>query len=94
MTQTELPQEVRQMRFEEIYGKWLKAKGFLPLAFSHPCRYEDDGTEGLKDKRLARASARRAESKSGHFICCKREHLYLLRTEILRPHDYFRGLSR
>lgn len=71
MTRTELLQEVKRMRFEEVYKGWTERRltqeeaaqvlGVCARTFRRLIgRYEDDGTEGLKDKRLARASARRA----------------------------------
>ena len=71
MTRTELLQEVRRMRFEEVYKGWTARRltqeeaaqvlGVCARTFRRLLgRYEDDGTEGLKDKRLASASARRA----------------------------------
>lgn len=71
MRRTELLQEVRKMRFEEVYGIWGKRKitqeaagrmlGVSDRTFRrYVDRYEDDGLEGLMDKRLTQASSRRA----------------------------------
>ena len=71
MRRTELLQEVRKMRFEEILGVWNKRDitqeeaarmlGVSDRTFRRYIdRYEEDGLEGLKDKRLSQASRRRA----------------------------------
>lgn len=71
MKRTEILQEVRQMRFEEVYKGWTARRltqedaaqvlGVCARTFRRliGC-YEDDGIEGLRDKRIASASARRA----------------------------------
>jgi transposase len=64
-------QEIRKMRFEEIYLGWSESRlsqdeAALILGVSdrtfrrHIDRYEEDGMDGLMDKRLSQASARRA----------------------------------
>ena len=71
MRRTELLQEVRKMRFEEILGIWnrrditqeeaARMLGVSDRTFRRYIgRYEDDGLEGLKDKRISQASRRRA----------------------------------
>src|SRR4030065_1456198 len=71
MRKTEMLQEVRNMRFEEIYGTWTerhltqeeaaRVLGVCSRTFRRYIdRYEEEGTEGLKDKRLTQASFRRA----------------------------------
>lgn len=64
-------QEIRKMRFEEMYEGWQKGRlsqeeaarvlGVCPRTFRRQiCRYEESGLEGLSDKRLTQASHRRA----------------------------------
>jgi transposase len=71
MKRTELLQEVRKMRFEEIYGGWQERRlsqeeaarmlGVCERTFRRQIsRYEESGLEGLMDKRLSQASHRRA----------------------------------
>ena len=71
MKRTELLQEIRRMRFEELYGGWRKGRlsqeeaaqilGVCNRTFRRQiCRYEENGLEGLNDKRLTQASHRRA----------------------------------
>ena len=71
MRKTEMMQEIRKMRFEEIYGRWEKKRisqeeaaqilGVCSRTFRRQiCRYEENGLEGLNDKRLTQASHRRA----------------------------------
>ena len=59
------------MRFEELYLSWQERRlsqeeaarvlGVCPRTFRRQiCRYEEDGLEGLNDKRLTQASHRRA----------------------------------
>ena len=71
MTRTQLLQEIRQMRFEEAYGGWQERRltqeeaarllGVCERTFRrYVDRYEDEGLEGLVDKRLGQVSARRA----------------------------------
>jgi transposase len=69
MTRTTVLQEVRQMRFEELYTR--RQRGELTMAEAAEMlgvtertfrrwstRYESDGVAGLEDRRLGRASAR------------------------------------
>ena len=71
MRRTQVLQEVRIMRFEEAYGGWQEGRltqeeaarllGVCERTFRRQInRYEDDGIQGLIDKRLAQASHRRA----------------------------------
>ena len=71
MRRTELLQEVRKMRFEEAYGGWQERRltqeeaarllGVCERTFRrYVDRYEEEGMDGLVDKRLGRVSARRA----------------------------------
>lgn len=71
MRRTEWLQETRIMRFEQAYNGWKQSRmtqeeaacllGVSSRTFRrHINRYEEKGLEGLYDKRLARASHRRA----------------------------------
>ena len=71
MTRTQVLQEIRRMRFEEAYGGWQSRRltqeeaarllGVCDRTFRrYVDRYEDEGLDGLADKRLAQVSARRA----------------------------------
>lgn len=71
MRRTEVFQEVRTMRFEEAYGGWQGGRltqaeaarllGVCERTFRRQInRYEDEGIQGLKDKRLFQESHRRA----------------------------------
>jgi transposase len=71
MRRTEMLQEIRKMRFEEIYLGWSESRlsqeeaalilGVCDRTFRRQIdRYEEDGMDGLLDKRLSQASARRA----------------------------------
>ncbi|OPL14609.1 MAG: transposase [delta proteobacterium MLS_D] len=71
MRRTELLQETRKMRFEELYTSWTDGHvtqeqaalvlGVCDRTFRRYInRYEEDGLEGLSDKRLTQASHRRA----------------------------------
>ena len=71
MRRTEVLQEVRKMRFERVYTGWkdraltqeeaARILGVSDRTFRRYIdRYEDDGLEGLLDKRLVEASHRRA----------------------------------
>lgn len=71
MKRTEMLQEVRKMRFQEIYGNWTERRltqeeaarvlGVCSRTFRRYIdRYEEEGLEGIKDKRLTQASFRRA----------------------------------
>ena len=69
MRRTEIIQEIRIMRFEEAYGVWTEGRltqeeaarilGVCDRTFRRYIhRYEEDGMEGLLDKRLTQASFR------------------------------------
>lgn len=69
MRRTEVLQEVRMMRFEEAYGGWQEGRltqeeaarilGVCERTFRRQInRYEDEGIEGLMDRRLSQASHR------------------------------------
>ena len=71
MRRTEVQQENREMRFEETYLGWKESRltqesAALILGVSdrtfrrYVDRYEDEGLEGLMDRRLTQASYRRA----------------------------------
>ena len=71
MTRTQLLQELRRMRFQEAYGGWQERRltqeeaarllGVCERTFRrYVDRYEDEGLDGLLDKRLGEVSARRA----------------------------------
>jgi len=71
MRRTELMQELRKMRFEEAYEGWTESRltqeeaarvlGVCGRTFRRYInRYEDNGMEGLLDKRLTQISFRRA----------------------------------
>ena len=63
MKRTEILQENRKMRFEDVYGGWQKRRlsqdeaaeilGVCSRTFRRQiCRYEENGLEGLNDKRI------------------------------------------
>ena len=71
MGRTTVLQEVRIMRFEDVYGRFQgchlsceEEADLLGMSvstfFRYRCRYEAEGAAGLFDRRLGRASARRA----------------------------------
>lgn len=71
MRRTEMLEEIRKMRFEEVYFGWSERRltqgaaavilGVSERTFRRYIdRYEDGGIEGLSDKRLLQASFRRA----------------------------------
>lgn len=71
MRRTEMQQEIRKMRFEEVYFGWSENRltqeeaarilGVSDRTFRrHINRYEESGIEGLSDKRLTQSSFRRA----------------------------------
>ena len=70
MRRTEILQEIRIMRFEEAYSVWTEKRlsqeeaarilGVCDRTFRRYIdRYEEDGLDGLMDKRLTQASSRR-----------------------------------
>lgn len=71
MKKARILQEVRRMRFEEIYGRFQRKAlsceeaaellGASVRTFHRfRCRYEEAGAEGLADRRLGKVSAKRA----------------------------------
>jgi transposase len=71
MRPTEMLQEIRKMRFEEVYSEWNESRlsqveaarilGVCDRTFRRYIdRYDNCGMEGLSDKRLTQASFRRA----------------------------------
>ncbi len=69
MTRARILQEVQQMRFEELYARHQRREltmaeaaemlGITERTFRRwSTRYEAEGTEGLEDRRIDRASAR------------------------------------
>jgi hypothetical protein len=71
MKRTKVLEEIRQMRFEEAYEGWQEGRlsqqeaarilGICDRSFRrYRDRYEEQGVEGLLDKRLNQASHRRA----------------------------------
>src|SRR3990172_720165 len=71
MRRTEMLQEIREMRFEEVYNGWSESRlsqeeaarvlGVSDRTFRRYIhRYEENGIAGLSDKRLTQASFRRA----------------------------------
>jgi len=71
MRRTEVLQGLRGMKFEDVYGRWQQrrlsqAEGAEILGVSERSfrrwrdRYEGEGVAGLLDRRLGKASARRA----------------------------------
>jgi transposase len=70
MRRTEVLQGLRRMRFEDVYGRWQERRlsqgeaaeilGMSERTFRRwRDRYQADGLEGLADRRLGKASARR-----------------------------------
>ena len=71
MRRTEMLQEIRRMRFLEVYGRWSERRltqeqaaeilGVCARSFRrYVVRYDEEGEAGLEDKRLTQASCRRA----------------------------------
>ena len=71
MRRTEMLQEIRKMRFGEVYSRWTERRltqeaaaeilGVCDRTFRrYVARYDEGGVEGLLDKRLTHASCRRA----------------------------------
>src|SRR5450759_3217027 len=71
MRRTEMLQEIRKMRFEEVYFGWSESRlnqeeaarilGVCDRTFRRYIdRYEESGISGLSDKRLTQASFHRA----------------------------------
>jgi transposase len=77
MRRTEVLQGLRRMKFEEIYGRWQQrrlsqAEAAEILGMSERTfrrwrdRYQADGLEGLADRRLGKASAKRVPVDQVH----------------------------
>jgi transposase len=88
MRRTEFLQETRKMRFEEAYSGWGMGRlsqeeaahllGVCARTFRrYVCRYEEEGLEGLRDRRLEGASARRAPLDEVMEITSKYESRHL-----------------
>jgi len=71
MRRAEMLQEIRKMRFTEVYSRWTERRltqeqaaeifGVSDRTFRrYLARYEEEGESGLQDKRLSQASCRRA----------------------------------
>ena len=71
MRRTEMLQEIRKMRFAEVYARWTERRltqeqaaeilGVSDRTFRrYMVRYDEEGEAGLQDKRLTQASCRRA----------------------------------
>ena len=80
MRRTELLQEIRKMKFESVYAQWTQRVitqehaamilGVTARTFRRLInRYEDDGMEGLTDKRINQASSRRAPVDEVFELC-------------------------
>ena len=70
MTRTQVLQEIRRMRFKEAYGGWQERRltqeeaarllGVCERTFRrYVDRYEDEGLDGLVDKRMSQAPLHR-----------------------------------
>ena len=79
MRRTEVLQGLRRMKFEDVYGRWQQrrlsqAEAAEILGMSERTfrrwreRYEGEGAAGLLDRRLGRASARRAPVDQVHAV--------------------------
>ena len=71
MSRARVLQEIRIMKFEEVYERWTESRltqaqaaeilGVRERQFRRQCRrYDEDGIEGLIDKRIGEVSGRRA----------------------------------
>lgn len=88
MRRTEMLQEIREMRFEEVYFGWNESRlsqeeaarvlGVSDRTFRRYInRYEEMGLEGLSDKRLTQASFRRAPVDEVMAVSARYEGCYL-----------------
>lgn len=88
MCRTELLQEIRKMQFESIYTRWTERMltqegaalllGISPRTFRrHINRYEQDGIDGILDKRITQASSRRAPVDEVLALCNAYKTKYL-----------------
>ena len=80
MRRTEVAQEIRKMQFESAYTRWTERRitqeqaakmlGVSTRTFRrHIFRYEQDGIEGILDKRITKASSRRAPVDEVFELC-------------------------
>lgn len=80
MGRAELLQEIRKMRFENVYIDWRERRltqeqaamvlGVCPRTFRRQInRFEENGVEGLLDKRLSQISSRRAPLDELFSVC-------------------------
>jgi transposase len=77
MRRTEVLQGLRRMKFEDVYGRWQQRRlsqaeaaeilGMSERSFRRwRDRYQTDGVDGLADRRLGKASARRVPADQVH----------------------------
>ena len=87
MRRTEMLQEIREMRFEEMYFGWSESRlsqeeaarvlGVCDRTFRrYVNRYEEMGVEGLSDRRLTQASFRRAPVDEVMAVAARYESRY------------------
>ncbi|MDQ5984521.1 MAG: ISNCY family transposase ISVisp7 [Syntrophus sp. SKADARSKE-3] len=87
MRQTEMLQEIRRMRFEEVYSEWNESRlteeeaarilGVSDRTFRRYIdRYDHFGVDGLSDKRLTQASFRRAPVDEVMAVTDRYKNLY------------------
>ncbi|MGC8659003.1 MAG: helix-turn-helix domain-containing protein [Desulfomonilaceae bacterium] len=80
MRRTEVVQDIRKMQFESVYTRWTERritqeKAAIMLGVSartfrrHIFRSEQDGIEGILDKRITQASSRRAPADEVFELC-------------------------
>lgn len=80
MRRTEVAQEIRKMQFESVYPRWTERRitqeqaaimlGVCTRTFRRQInRYEQDGIEGILDKRITQASSRRAPVDEVFELC-------------------------
>ena len=88
MRRTEMLQEIRKMRFAEVYSEWNESRlsqeeadlilGVCDRKFRRYIdRYEHWGVDGLSDKRLTQASFRRAPVDEVVAVANRYNHRYL-----------------
>jgi len=87
MRRTEMLQEIRKMRFAEVYSEWNESRlsqeeaalilGVCDRTFRRYIdRYEHWGVDGLSDKRLTQASFRRAPVDEVVAVANRYNHRY------------------
>jgi hypothetical protein len=87
MRRTEMLQEIRKMRFEEVYSEWNESRlsqeeaalilGVCDRTFRRYIdRYDHWGVDGLSDKRLTQASFRRAPVDEVTAVADRYNHRY------------------